>query len=164
MFGKENFFLELQDHSLPEQRKIFPLLCKLGEQTGIGLVATNDVHYIKKDDAFVQKVLLCIQTNHTLTEDTGIVFETEEFYLKSEEEMAALFPKEAIENTEKIANRCDFSFEFGNTVLPNFDVPAKYATHFDYFKALCTKGLHKRYGENPAARLCGANALRARRD
>ena len=149
IFGKGNFFIEIQDHSLAEQRRIYPDLIRLSEETGIGLVATNDVHYIKKEDAFVQKVLLCIQTNHTLEEDTGIGFETDEFYLKSEEEMLALFPKEAVQNTSLIADKCSFEFEFGNTVLPNFEVPEKYPTHFDYFKALCTKGLKKRYGENP---------------
>ena len=148
VFGKGNYYLELQDHALAEQKRIYPLIVKLSEETGIPLVATNDVHYIKKEDAFVQKVLLCIQTNHTLEEDTGIGFETEEFYLKSEAEMAALFPPQAIENTAKIAEKCDFSFQFGNTILPNFEVPAGYPTHYDYFKALCLKGFEKRYGKN----------------
>ncbi|MBR2590939.1 MAG: DNA polymerase III subunit alpha [Clostridia bacterium] len=151
VFGKGNYYLELQDHALEEQRRINPLLLRLSEQTGIPLVATNDVHYIQKEDAFVQNVLLCIQTNHVLGEDTGIGFETEEFYLKSEAQMRELFPPEAIENTEKIADACNFSFEFGNTVLPNFEVPARFETHYDYFRYLCEKGLEKRYGENPPA-------------
>ena len=149
VFGKGNYYIELQDHGIAEQRRIYPLLLKLSEETGIPLVATNDVHYIEKEDAFVQNVLLCIQTNHTLGEDTGIGFETDEFYLKSEAEMAALFPPEAIENTAKIAQQCNFNFEFGHTVLPNFDVPTQFETHFDYLKYLCEKGMQKRYGENP---------------
>ena len=149
VFGKGNYYIELQDHGIAQQKRIFPLLLKLSEETGIPLVATNDVHYIEKEDAFVQNVLLCIQTNHTLCEDTGIGFETDEFYLKSEAEMAALFPPEAIENTAKIAEQCNFAFEFGHTVLPNFDVPAQFETHFDYLKYLCEKGMQKRYGENP---------------
>ncbi|MBQ6381606.1 MAG: DNA polymerase III subunit alpha [Clostridia bacterium] len=152
VFGKGNYYLELQNHFLPEQKKINELLLRLSAETGIALVATNDVHYVRKEDAFVQNVLLCIQTNHTLGEDTGIGFETEEFYLKSEEQMRALFPAEAVENTAKIAEQCNFQFEFGNTVLPNFDVPAGFASHFEYLKYLCEKGFAKRYGEAaPAA-------------
>ncbi|MBR0413535.1 MAG: DNA polymerase III subunit alpha [Clostridia bacterium] len=151
VFGKGNFYIEIQDHSLEEQKKIYPQLLQLSEETGIELVATNDVHYVQQEDAFVQNVLLCIQTNHTLGEDTGIGFETEEFYLKSEEQMRALFPAQAIENTNRIAEQCNFSFEFGNTVLPNFEVPPEFKTHFDYLKYLCEKGFAKRYGENAPA-------------
>ena len=151
VFGEGNYYIELQDHSLPEQKRINPMLLELSAQTGIPTVATNDVHYIEKEDAFVQNVLLCIQTNHTLGEDTGIGFETEEFYLKSEAQMRALFPPEAIENTQRIAQQCRFEFEFGNTVLPNFDVPEQFASHSDYLRYLCEKGMRKRYGENPPA-------------
>ena len=151
IFGKGNYYIELQDHALEAQRKIYPQLLKLSEETGIPTVATNDVHYLKQEDAFVQKVLLCIQTNHTLDEDTGIGFETDEFYLKSEAQMRALFPPQAVENTNVIADKCSFAFEFGNTVLPNFEVPARFAAHSDYLRYLCEKGMRERYGENPPA-------------
>lgn len=147
-FGKGNYYLELQDHSLEEQRKIFPLIVRLSEETGIPLVATNDVHYIDKEDSFVQDVLLCIQTNHILGEKTGIGFETKEFYLKSESEMRSLFPESAIENTNIIAEKCNFEFEFGNTKLPHFEVPEG-MTHSEYFRFICQKGLEQRYGKNP---------------
>ncbi len=148
-FGKGNYYLELQNHSLEEQRKIFPLIVRLSEETGIPLVATNDVHYVNKEDSFVQNVLLCIQTNHTLGEKTGIGFETDEFYLKSETEMRSVFPKSAIENTNLIAEKCDFEFEFGNTKLPHFEVPEG-MTHSEYFRSICKKGLIERYGANPS--------------
>ena len=154
VFGKGNYYLELQDHALAEQRKIYPQLVQLSEETGIPLVATNDVHYIKQEDAFVQNVLLCIQTNHVLGEDTGIGFETEEFYLKSEEQMRELFPPEAVDNTARIAEQCNFSFSFGNTVLPNFEVPETFATHFDYLRYLCQVGMQQRYGDNPPKAYC----------
>ena len=147
-FGKGNYFLEIQDHSLEEEKRIYPLIERLSEQTGIPLVATNDVHYVNKEDSFVQNVLLCIQTNHILGEKTGIGFETDEFYLKSESEMRALFPESAIENTNLIAEKCNFEFEFGNTKLPHFEVPEG-MTHSEYFRSICKKGLLERYGQNP---------------
>lgn len=149
VFGKGNYYLELQDHGLQEQKEILPDLLRLSRETGIPLVATNDVHYIKKEDAKVQKVLICIQTNHTIDEDTGLEFGTDEFYLKSEAEMRETFSyvPEAIENTAKIADMCDVEFEFGKTKLPHFDVPGN-QDHFTYFREKCYAGLYKNYGEN----------------
>lgn len=149
VFGKDNYFLELQDHGLPEQKEIIPQILKLSKETGIPLVATNDVHYIEKQDAKTQKVLICIQTNHTIDEDTGLEFGTEEFYLKTEEEMLERFSyvPEAIENTGKIAERCNVEFEFGKTKLPHFEVPNN-QDHFEYFKEKCYVGLKENYGEN----------------
>ena len=120
LFGKDNFYIELQDHGLEEQRRILPSLLRLASEMGLPLVATNDAHYVTRDDADMQKVLLCIGTNTTLENPTTMAFPTEEFYLKSEEEMRALFPQvpEACDNTAKIAARCRFDFEFGHTKLP----------------------------------------------
>lgn len=150
VFGKENFFIEVQDHGLPEQKEILPGLVKLSEKTGIGLVATNDVHYIRRDDSRVQEVLICIQTNRTLQEGSGLEFNSDEFYLKTAQEMYDRFGElpGAIENTQLIAQRCNVEFEFGNTKLPHFKVPDN-QDHFEYFSNLCRKGMVKRYGENP---------------
>lgn len=149
VFGQGNYYLELQDHGLKEQKEILPDLLRLSRETGIPTVATNDVHYVKKTDAKVQKVLICIQTNHTIDEDTGLEFGTDEFYLKSEDEMRELFSfaPEAIENTAKIAERCNLEFEFGKTKLPHFDVP-NHQDHFEYFREKCYAGLQKNYGES----------------
>ena len=149
-FGKDNYYIEIQNHGLSEQAQIIPRLIKLSKETGIPLVATNDAHYVEKEDSRMQQVLICIQTNHVLGEDTGLEFGTQEFYLKSEEEMLAAFPEcpEAVENTAKIAERCSVEFEFGKTKLPHFEVPEGW-THFDWFSTLCKKGLVERYGENP---------------
>lgn len=150
VFGKDNYFLEVQDHGIDEQKTVKEGLVRLSKETGIPLVATNDVHYIEKEDSKVQQVLICIATNHILGEDTGLEFHSEEFYLKSEEEMKELFSDipEAVENTGKIAERCNFDFEFGNTKLPYFETPHK-MDHFEYFKMCCYKGLEKRYGKAP---------------
>ncbi len=151
-FGEDNYYLEIQNHGLDDQLRINPELIKLSKETNIPLVATNDAHYVDKSDAKMQQVLICIQTNHTVGEDTGLEFGTQEFYLKSEEEMLALFPEcpEAVENTAKIAERCNVTFEFGKTKLPHFDVPEGY-DHFEWFSFLCRKGLTERYGDNPPA-------------
>lgn len=148
VFGRGNYYLELQNHGLREELEIMPKTAALSKETGIPLAATNDVHYIKKEDARTQKVLICIQTNHTIDEDTGMDFATDDFYLKSENEMRELFSQypEAIDNTAKIAEMCNLEFEFGKTQLPNFRVPDG-ADHFEYFKGLCYEGLKKRYGE-----------------
>lgn len=148
VFGQGNFYLELQDHGMKEQQEILPDLLRLSRETGIPPVATNDVHYIEQADAKIQKVLICIQTNHTLDEDTGLEFSTDEFYLKSEAEMRALFDfvPEAIENTEKIAEMCNLEFEFGKTKLPHFEVPDG-QEHFAYFRDKCYEGLYKNYGK-----------------
>lgn len=148
-FGEGNFYLELQDHNLPEQKALNPDLIRLSRETGIPLVVTNDSHYIKKEDAEVQKILICIQTGHTIDEDTGLDFSTEEFYLKSGDEMAALFPEvpEAISNTNIIAEQCNFDYEFGNTILPKYEAPDN-RDNFEFFTDLCHKGLVKNYGED----------------
>ena len=150
-FGKENYFIEIQNHGLNEQLQIRDLLLKLSRETDIPLVATNDAHYINKDDNILQKILICIQTNHILGEETGLDFCTDEFYLKSENEMldAFSFCPHAVYNTQKISDRCNFDFEFGNTKLPHFDIPDG-SDHIEYFNALCRKGLYKRYGDKPA--------------
>jgi len=149
VFGGGNYFIEIQNHGLREQLQINQMLIKLSRETGIPLVATNDTHYIHKEDARIQKVLICIQTNHILGEDTGLELETDEFYFKSEEEMLSLFPEcpEAVANTGRIAERCCVEFEFGNTKLPQFDVPGN-RDHFEWFKTLCREGLVNRYGQN----------------
>ncbi|MGN1123316.1 MAG: PHP domain-containing protein, partial [Eubacterium sp.] len=150
VFGEDNYFLELQDHGLKEQKTVCEGLKRISNETGIPLVATNDVHYIEKQDAKIQQVLICIATNHTIGEDTGLEFHADEFYLKSEEEMRAVFSDspEAIDNTQLIADRCNFDFEFGETKLPYYETPDN-MEHFDYFKMLCLQGMKKRYGENP---------------
>ena len=127
-FGEDNYYLEIQNHGLNEQLMINPDLIKLSKELDIPLVATNDAHYVDKQDAKMQQVLICIQTNHTVGEDTGLEFGTEEFYLKSEEEMLESFTDcpDAVFNTAKIAERCNVTFEFGNTKLPNFTVPEGY--------------------------------------
>lgn len=150
LFGKDHYYLEMQNHDIPEQLIVNEALTSLSNETGIPLVATNDVHYVDKEDAHTQKILICIATNHTVDEENSLEFTSDNFYLKTEDEMSLLFPNSAnaIENTQKIADMCNFDFEFGNTKLPNFIVPDGY-THYDYFKMKCYEGLKKRYGENP---------------
>ncbi len=154
IFGENNYFIEIQDHGLADQKRILPNLIKLSKETGIPLVATNDCHYINKDDAKMQNVLVCIGTNHTVNEDNDMAFETEEFYVKSEEEMREIFSfvPEAIENTQKIADRCNMTFEFGHTKLPAFEVPDG-RDNVEYFESMCKEGLYRRYGENPEPEL-----------
>ena len=150
LFGKDHYYLEMQNHDIPEQLIVNEALTRLSNETGIPLVTTNDVHYVDKEDAHTQKILICIATNHTVDEENSLEFTSDNFYLKTEDEMSLLFPNSAnaIENTQKIADMCNFDFEFGNTKLPNFIVPDGY-THYDYFKMKCYEGLKKRYGENP---------------
>lgn len=149
LFGRGNFFLELQDHGIEEQKQLNPRLIALSKETGIPLVVTNDAHYLTKEDSKMQKVLVCIQTNHTVEEENPLEFGTDEFYVKSAEEMAALFPSvpEALENTVKIAERCNVEFEFGKIKLPVFDIGDR--DHFTFFKTMCYDGLRARYGEAP---------------
>ena len=144
LFGPEDYFIEIQDHGIPLQRQILPDLRKLAQETGVGLVATNDAHYIEKEDAKMQSVLICIQTNTTVDEPGDLEFETEEFYIKSREEMEDLFKNfpGAIENTLKIAQRCNVEFEFGNTKLPLFVAPGG-EDNRDYFRRLCYEGLRR---------------------
>ena len=146
VFGKDNYFIEIQDHGIAEQKKIIPDLVRLSKELGVGLVATNDVHYLTKQDAKYQDVLMCIQTEKTVNDENRMKFETEEFYLKSPEEMSALFSfaPEALENTEKIAKRCHVEFDFSTRHLPSFDVPDG-KTAFEYLSELCYDGLSKRY-------------------
>lgn len=150
LFGEGKYFIEIQNHGLREQLEIIPDLVRLSRETGIPLVATNDAHYLKKEDSSVQQVLICIQTNHVLGESTGLEFSTDEFYVKSEEEMLRLFSEipEAVENTQKIADMCNVEFEFGNTKLPHFEVPNN-MDHFEYFKNQCFYGLSVHKGDNP---------------
>ena len=149
VFGQGNYYLELQDHGIEEQKIVIPQIIRISKETGIPLVATNDVHYIYKDDFKMHKVLLCIQTGKKLNEDIPIEFKTNEFYLKTADEMAELFSDvpQAIENTVKIADMCNMEFEFGKIKLPKFDIGDR--DHFEYFKEKCTEGMHRIYGENP---------------
>ncbi len=150
VFGDGNYYLEIQNHGLDEQLRINPMLISLSKELNIPLAATNDAHYVDKQDSKIQQVLICIQTNHTLGEDTGLEFGTQEFYLKSEEEMREAFSEcpQAVDNTAKIAEQCHVEFEFGKTKLPHFDVPDGWS-HFDWFANLCHKGLKERYGDSP---------------
>ncbi len=127
-------------------------LVELSRKLDIPLVATNDSHYLKKEDGYNHEVLLCIQTGKRMTDEDRMKFETNDFYIKSPEEMKEFFKNipEAIENTVKIAQKCNVEFEFGHTILPNYDVPEEFETHFDYLKKLCDDGIIKRYGENPS--------------
>ncbi len=149
IFGKGNFFLELQDHGIPEQKAVNSGLLRMSKELGIELVATNDVHYINAEDAQAHDILLCIQTQKKVQDEDRMRYEGGQYYLKSEEEMKALFPYalEALENTHKIAERCNVEIEFGVTKLPRYDVPEGY-TSWEYLNHLCYKGLHKKY---PAA-------------
>ncbi len=151
IFGENNYFIEIQNHGIDDELRVLPQLKRLAAETGIGLVATNDTHYIQKQDSKIQQILICIQTNHILGENTGLEFEADEFYLKSESEMRELFADvpEAIENTAKIAERCNVEIEFGNTKLPNFDTPNG-EDHFEYFRSMCFKGFIDRYGISAA--------------
>ena len=146
IFGKENFFLELQDHGIPEQQNVNQQLLKMHRETGIELVATNDVHYTLAEDAQPHDVLLCLQTGKKLSDENRMRYDGGQYYVKSPEEMERLFPyaTEALENTHKIAQRCHVEIEFGVTKLPKFDVPQGY-TSWEYLNELCFKGLEERY-------------------
>ncbi|NLE90409.1 MAG: DNA polymerase III subunit alpha, partial [Dehalococcoidales bacterium] len=146
MMGEGGFYLELQDHGILEQKSLNPELVRLSKDTGIPLVATNDVHYVQQEDAEAHDILLCIQTQHTVDEQDRMRFETREFYLKSPEEMLALFAwcPEAIENTEKIAASCKFDFDFGRLHLPLFTAPDSIPNR-DFLNDLAEKGLRERY-------------------
>lgn len=154
IFGKGNYFIEIQDHGYADQKRILPGLVRISRETGIPLVATNDCHYIEKGDAKMQNVLVCIGTNHIVGEANDMAFETDEFYVKSEEEMREIFSAfpEAIDNTQKIADRCKMTFEFGHTKLPAFKAPDG-RDNVEYFETMCKDGLLRRYGENPAPEL-----------
>ncbi|MDY6065283.1 MAG: DNA polymerase III subunit alpha [Finegoldia sp.] len=154
IFGKDNFFLELQDHGTDRDRAVVQYLPKIAEEEGLGLVATNDVHYIEKDDYKIHNILICIQTGKKLDEENKLSYVPGEFFLRSEEQMKALFRDnpEAIENTKKIADRCQVDLEFGNLHLPYFAIPQNY-TNFSYLQEMVYKGLEEKYGdENEEAR------------
>ena len=148
IFGEGNFFLELQDHGIPEQGLVNQQLFKMSEETGIELIATNDIHYTYAEDAKPHDILLCIQTGKKLSDENRMRYDGGQYYVKSEEEMLRLFPyaKQALENTQKIADRCHVEIEFGVTKLPKYDVPDGY-TSWEYLQKLCYEGLEKRYGD-----------------
>lgn len=158
IFGEDHFYLELQDHGLPDQALVNQQLLKMSQETGIELVATNDVHYTYAEDEKAHDILLCIQTGKKLSDENRMRYEGGQYYVKSEEEMGALFPYalQALDNTQKIADRCFVEIEFGVTKLPKYDVPSGY-TSWEYLQKLCYEGLEKRYGER-------ADELRERLD
>ena len=151
IFG-EDYYIEIQNNGIQEQVLANQKLVKLARKLDIPLVATNDAHYLKKEDAYNHEVLLCIQTGKRMSDPDRMRFETEELYIKSPEEMIDYFKAfpEAIENTVKIAEKCNVEFEFGHTILPNYDVPPEFSTHYDFLKKLCDDGIKQRYGENPS--------------
>ena len=146
LFGEGNYYIELQDHGLEEDQVVLPQLIRLARETGIPMVATNDAHYITKEDAKMQSILLCIQTGKTIADADRMEFQTDEFYLKSTDEMYDLFAMvpEACENTNKIAEQCNFEFTFGETKLPYFKAPDGMENQ-EYFEKLCWEGLERRY-------------------
>ena len=149
IFGEGNFFLELQDHGIPEQRTVNQGLLRMSKETGLPLVATNDVHYTLAEDWKAHDILLCIQTQKKVSDENRMRYEGGQYYIKSPQEMEELFPyaKEAVENTHKIAEQCNVEIEFGNYKLPKFDVPDGY-TAWEYLQKLCHEGLKRRYPEN----------------
>ena len=149
IFGNGNYYLEIQDHGLPEQKQVNTEVVRLSRELNIPLVATNDVHYVDKDDAKIQDILMCLQMQKTIDDENRMKFPSDEFYLKSREEMEQLFPEleEALDNTNEIAERCNVEFEFHKYHLPRYDVPEGYTTN-GYFRELCRKGLEERYGED----------------
>ncbi len=150
IFGPEHFYLELQDHGIEEQLPVNQGVMRLARETGLPLVVTNDAHYLRKEDATMQDVLLCIQTGKTVDEPNRMKFQTEEFYLKSEDELRKLFPNcdEAFENTVKIAEMCNVEFVFNQYHLPTFPIPEGY-TNESYFRKLCYDGFQERYPNAP---------------
>lgn len=164
-FGKGNFFLEMQDHGIPEQKLVNTELLKLRKETGIELVVTNDVHYTYKEDVDSHDILLCLQTGKKLADEDRMRYVGGQYYVKSEEEMKALFPYawEAVENTQRIADRCHVEIEFGVTKLPKFEVPEGYDS-WTYLNKLCSDGLAERYGDEHAPAGSTGQTLRERLD
>ena len=148
LFG-EDYYLEIQANSIRDQIMVNQKLIQLARKLGIKLVATNDAHYLTKEDYYNHEVQLCIQTGKRMTDDDRMSFETNDFYIKSPEEMEEYFKNipEALANTVEVAEKCNVEFEFGHTILPNYDVPEEFETHYDYIKHLCDEGLKKKYGE-----------------
>lgn len=149
LFG-EDYYLEIQANSIRDQIMVNQKLIQLARKLGIKLVATNDAHYLTKEDYYNHEVQLCIQTGKRMTDDDRMSFETNDFYIKSPEEMEEYFKNipEALANTVEVAEKCNVEFEFGHTILPNYDVPEEFETHYDYIKHLCDEGLKKKYGED----------------
>ena len=149
LFG-EDYYLEIQANSLREQALVNQKLIALSQKLNIPIVATNDAHYLKKEDYYNHEVLLCVQTGKRMTDSDRMSFSTNDFYIKSPEEMEEYFANvpQALENTVKIAEKCNVEFEFGNTILPNYDVPPEFETHYDYLRKLSKDGMQKRYGDN----------------
>ena len=159
LFGEDGYYLEIQDHHLPEQQAVNAGILRLSKETGIPLAATNDCHYLTREDAAMQDVLMCVQTGKLVEDRDRMRFETQEFYVKSEEEMRALFPNcpEAVDNTQKIAELCSVEFQFGTYHLPEFKLPRGEADGDAYFEKLCWQGFERRYpggGEELRGRLC----------
>lgn len=150
IFGEDNYYIEIQDHNLPEQKEVNSELIKLSKEIGVGLVATNDVHYVRKEDSKIHDILMCIQMGKTVNDPARMRFGSDEFYLKSRQEMESVFPdvQEALDNTVKIAQRCNVEFDFNTIHLPQYDVPSGYTPN-EYLRMLCFKGLKERY-ENPS--------------
>lgn len=150
IFGEDNYYIEIQDHNLPEQKEVNSELIKLSKEIGVGLVATNDVHYVRKEDSKIHDILMCIQMGKTVNDPARMRFGSDEFYLKSRQEMESVFPdvQEALDNTVKIAQRCNVEFDFNTIHLPKYDVPSGYTPN-EYLRMLCFKGLKERY-ENPS--------------
>ena len=151
VFG-DDYYIEIQNNGIKEQVLANQKLVQLARKLNISIVATNDAHYLKREDAYNHEILLCIQTGKRMSDEDRMRFETDELYIKSPEEMSNYFSAlpEAIENTVKIADKCNVEFEFGHTILPNYDVPPEFPTHYDFLKKLCDDGIKKRYGENPS--------------
>ena len=149
LFG-EDYYIEIQSNGLPQQVIANQKLVKLARKLDIPLVATTDAHYLKKEDSYNHEILLCIQTGKRMSDEDRMKFETDELYVKSPQEMIDYFKAfpDAIENTVKIAEKCNVEFEFGHTILPNYDVPKEFKTHYDFLKKLCDDGMKKRYGDN----------------
>ena len=152
IFGENNFFIEIQNHGLEDELKNLPLLYKLSDETGIPLVATNDCHYVRREDSSIQEILVCVQTGRILGEPGGLSFDTDEFYVKSAKEMRSLFKghEEAVSITEEIAERCNVEFEFGNIKLPKFTIEGV-SDNNEYFRQLCMNGMYDLYGPEPSS-------------
>ncbi len=150
LFDEGDYYIEIQDHGIEEQQRILPDLIRLSRELDIPLAATNDCHYIEKEDSAMQHALICVQTNHTFDDDDVLEFKTENFYVRSTQEMYDIFSlvPEAVSNTAKIAERCNYDFVFGDTKLPYFETPDK-SDNLSFFKRLCTDGLRRHYGETP---------------
>lgn len=150
-FGRDNFFLELQDHGIADQKLVNQQLVRMSQELGIGLVCTNDIHYTYEEDVESHDVLLCIQTGKKVTDEDRMRYEGGQFFVKSEEQMRSLFPyaQEAADNTQKIADRCHVTLEFGNYKIPKYEVPQGYETAEEFLNALCEKGFQEKYADNP---------------